>query len=147
MVLDISAYSIRCLSSPFSAISRRFVIRAIVGDAILGLCGLLIALATTDALCWIVSVKENTKFEKMPARVDASQIGWKKIEFQLVLKNRFETLQELADINTMMETITDMIQKRDKISYVNQQATEIENIVYYTYTDDETAINGGKLRW
>ena len=147
MVLDISAYSIRCLSSPFSAISCRFVIRAIVGDAILGLCGLLIALATTDALCWIVSVKENTKFEKMPARVDASQIGWKKIEFQLVLKNRFETLQELADINTMMETITDMIQKRDKISYVNQQATEIENIVYYTYTDDETAINGGKLRW
>ena len=33
----------RCLLSPFLAISRRFVIRARVGDDILNLCGLLIA--------------------------------------------------------------------------------------------------------
>ena len=51
MVLHISAYSIRCLLSPFPAISRRFVIRARVGVDILDLCGLLIALATPDALC------------------------------------------------------------------------------------------------
>ena len=56
MVLHISAYSIRCLLSPFSAISRRFVIRARVGDDILDLCGLLIALDTLDALCWITPV-------------------------------------------------------------------------------------------
>ena len=56
LVLHISAYSIRCLLSPFPAISRCFVIRARVGDDILDLCGLLIALATFDALCWIMSV-------------------------------------------------------------------------------------------
>ena len=52
----VSAYSIGCLLSPFPAISRRFVIRARVGDDIHDLCGLLIALATLDALCWIMSL-------------------------------------------------------------------------------------------
>ena len=56
MVLHISAYSICCLLSPFPAISRRFVIKARAGDYILDFCGLLIALATLDALCWIISV-------------------------------------------------------------------------------------------
>ena len=56
MVLYISAYSIRCLLSPFSAIYRRFVIRARVGDDILDLFGLIIAFANLDALCWIMSV-------------------------------------------------------------------------------------------
>ena len=56
MVLHISAYSTRCLLSPFSAISRRFITRARVGDDIIDLCGLLIALATIDVLCWIMSV-------------------------------------------------------------------------------------------
>ena len=55
MVLHISAYSIRCLLSPLSAISRRFVIRARIGDDILYHCGLLIVLATRDMLCWILS--------------------------------------------------------------------------------------------
>ena len=50
MVLHISAFSIRCLSSPFSTISCRFVIRVRVGDDILDFSGLLIALATLDAL-------------------------------------------------------------------------------------------------
>ena len=50
MVLHISVYSIRCLSSPFSTISRRFVIRARVGDDILDFSGLLIVLATFDVL-------------------------------------------------------------------------------------------------
>ena len=48
---------------------------------------------------------------KTPPREDATRIGSKKIEFQLELRNRFETLQELDDINTMSKTITDMIQK------------------------------------
>ena len=39
----------------FPAISRRFVTRVRVGDDILDFCGLLIALATLDALCWIMS--------------------------------------------------------------------------------------------
>ena len=55
MVLHISAYSIRCLSLPFSTISRRFVIRARVGDDILTFSGLVITLATLNAICWIMS--------------------------------------------------------------------------------------------
>ena len=56
MVLHISAYSVHGLSSPFSTISRLFVIRDRVGDDILDFSYLLIALATLDALCWVVSV-------------------------------------------------------------------------------------------
>ena len=56
MVLHISTYSIICLLSPFFAISRRFVIRARVGDDVLDFCGLLIALATLDALSGVMSV-------------------------------------------------------------------------------------------
>ena len=56
MVLHISAYSIHCLSSPFSTISRCFIFRARSGDHILEFNGLLIDLATLDALCWIMSV-------------------------------------------------------------------------------------------
>ena len=41
-VLHISAYSVRCLLSPFSAIFRRFVIKARVGDDVLDLYGLLL---------------------------------------------------------------------------------------------------------
>jgi len=33
------------------------------------------------------------------------------IEFRLELRNRFETLQELDDIDTISESITDMIQR------------------------------------
>ena len=44
------------LSSPFPTISRRFVIWAHVGDDIVDFSGLSIALATLDALCWIMSV-------------------------------------------------------------------------------------------
>ena len=46
-----------------------------------------------------------------PPRVDAARIGSKKIKFKLELRNRFETLQELDDIDTMSESITDMIQQ------------------------------------
>ena len=56
MVLHISTYSIRCLSSPFSTIPRRFIARARVGDDILDFSGWLIILATHDALCWIMYV-------------------------------------------------------------------------------------------
>ena len=45
MVLHISAYSIRCLLLPFSAISRRFYFSC-----------LFIAVATLDTLYWIMSV-------------------------------------------------------------------------------------------
>ena len=64
IVLHISAYFIRYLSSPFSTISRRFVIRARVGGDIFDFSGVLIDLAIFDApycckvilsiniLCW-----------------------------------------------------------------------------------------------
>ena len=51
---------------------------------------------------------ERTKMMR-PPRVDAI-IGSKKIKFQLEMRNRFETLQELYDIDTMRETIRYMIQ-------------------------------------
>ena len=51
MVLHIPAYSIRGLSSPFSTISRLFVITDRVGGDIVDFS----ALATLDALCWILS--------------------------------------------------------------------------------------------
>ena len=38
-------------------------------------------------------------------------MGSKKIKFKLELRNRFETLQDLDDIDTMNEIITDMIQQ------------------------------------
>ena len=46
MVLHMSTCPNRCLSSPFSISSRRFVIRARVGDDILEFIGVLIAFAT-----------------------------------------------------------------------------------------------------
>ena len=55
MVLYISAHSI-FLSSPFPNISSRFVIKAFVGEDILNFSGLLIVLATLNALCWIMSM-------------------------------------------------------------------------------------------
>ena len=54
-----------------------------------------------------VEVEKKQLKTKRPPRIDATRIGSKKIEFQLELRNRFETLQELDDI----DTITDMIQQ------------------------------------
>ena len=56
MVLHISAFSTGCLSSPVSTISCRFIIRAQDDDDVLDFSGLLIAIATLFALCWIMSV-------------------------------------------------------------------------------------------
>ena len=60
---------------------------------------------------WRLELRNKRGDAKRPPRVDAAQIGSKKIEFQLKLRNRFETLQELDDFDTMSETITDMIQQ------------------------------------
>ena len=54
MILHISAYFNSSLLSPFPTISCRFDIRAHIGDDILDFSCLLIALATLDALCWIM---------------------------------------------------------------------------------------------
>ena len=75
MILHISAYSIRCLLSPFLAISRRFFMRARAGDDILDLCSLLIALATLDALCWIMSVMVSLMVS-MSSSVVVHRIGF-----------------------------------------------------------------------
>ena len=58
-----------------------------------------------------IKVERKKLMTKRPPRVDTTQIGSKKIKFQLELRNRFETLQELDDVDTMSETITDMIQQ------------------------------------
>ena len=44
------------LSSQFAILSHRFIIRARLSDDILDFSGLLTALATADALCWIMHV-------------------------------------------------------------------------------------------
>ena len=56
-----------------------------------------------------VEMERKQMMTKRPPAVDATQIGSKKIEFQLEFRNRFETLQELDDIDTMSETITYVI--------------------------------------
>ena len=55
--------------------------------------------------------KRNNLMTKRPPRVDAIQMVSKKIEFQLELRNRFNTLHELDDIDAMSESITFMIQQ------------------------------------
>ena len=76
MVLCISAYSVRCLSSPFSIISRRFIIRARVDDDILDFSGLLIGLATLDALCWIMAVMVSLMVSMSSSSCSVSRIGF-----------------------------------------------------------------------
>ena len=61
MVLHISAYSTSCLSSAVFIISYRFIIRALVDHEYLDFNGLLIAIATLFALCWIMSVMLSLK--------------------------------------------------------------------------------------
>ena len=56
-----------------------------------------------------VAVERTTMMTKRPPRVYAIRIGPKKIKFQLELRNRFETLQELNDIGTMSEPNVDMV--------------------------------------
>ena len=59
-----------------------------------------------------IEVEREKLITKRPPRVEVAQMGSKKIEFQLEPINRFETLQELDDIDTMSEAITDVIQQR-----------------------------------
>ena len=83
MVLHISAYSTRYLSLPFSTISRRFGIRARVSDNRLDFSGLLIALTTLDALCWIKSVMVSlmVSMSSIARSVSFSQF---ELEFELL---------------------------------------------------------------
>ena len=62
----------------------------------------------------INKIKLNRKewMIKTPPRVYVTRIRLMKVEFQCELINRFDTLQELNDIDTMSETITYMIQQR-----------------------------------
>ena len=61
-----------------------------------------------------VEVERKTIDDQDDTRIDAAQIESKKIEFQLELRDRFETQKELDDIDTMSKTITDMIQQTTK---------------------------------
>ena len=63
------------------------------------------------------NIKLDTKAEgkkllrkKKPPKVDTREIGIKKNEFQLEMENSFTALQELDDIDTLNENITEMIQ-------------------------------------
>ena len=49
--------------------------------------------------------------KKETTKVDTREIGIKKNEFQLELKNRFTALQELDDIDTLNENMTEMFQQ------------------------------------
>ena len=57
---------------------------------------------------------ERKEIDDQEATMSWCPTNWIKedrIEFQLELENRFETLQEVADINTMSGAITDMMQQ------------------------------------
>ena len=56
---------------------------------------------------------ERTKLlrKKKPPKFDTREIGIKKNEFQVELKNKFTALQELDEIDTLNENITEMIQQ------------------------------------
>ena len=88
MVLHISAYSTRCLSLPFSAIYRRFVVMVRVGDDILDSNGLLIGLATLYALCWIMSVMVSLMTSMSSSSCSVSNrilnSSWNSIFFDLI---------------------------------------------------------------
>ena len=83
---------------------------------------------------------------KRPPRVDATRIGSKKIEFQLKLRNRFETLHELDDIDTMSETITYIIQQSASRVAKATEYRYIEDITTHTSPDDETTRNRKKTK-
>ena len=106
MVLHISAYSSRCLSSPSSIISRPFVIRARVGDDILDFSGLLIALAT-DALCWIMSVMVSLIVSMSSSSIRVSNrflnLSWNSIFFDPVCVA--STLGGLMVINVFLSSL------------------------------------------
>ena len=106
MVLHISACSIRCLLSPFSAISRRFVIRA--GDDVLDLCCLLVALATLDALCWIMYVIVSLMVSMSSSYCSVSNTflnsSWNSIFFDPI--RVASTLGGLMVINVFLSTST-----------------------------------------
>ena len=84
---------------------------------------------------------------KTPPIVDAAEIALKKVEFQVELRNRFETQQIPDDIDIISEIIIDMTkQSASRVVKNKQQATENENIVTNTSLYDETTRNGGKRR-
>ena len=58
-----------------------------------------------------IDVERNKLISKSQPRLNTTQTGKKNIEFQLELTNRFETLQEVDDIDTTSETTTYMIQQ------------------------------------
>ena len=58
-----------------------------------------------------VEVERKQLMTKRPPRVDTTQVGSKKSEFQLQLINRFETLHELDNIDNVSEIVTHMIQQ------------------------------------
>ena len=101
---------------------------------------------TATGKFWL-ELRNETGDTKRPPRVDAAQIGYQKIEFQLELRNRFETLQEQNDIDTMNETITDMIQKSaSRVAKVINKPLESRISSPNTSPDDETTKHCGKRR-
>ena len=72
----------------------------------------------SDHRMLVSNIRLDTKAErkkllrkKKLIKVHTREIGIKKKEFQLELKNRFTALQELDDIETLNENITEMIQQ------------------------------------
>ena len=92
IILDIYVYSIRCLLSPIPAILRRFATRAVFVMIIIDFCGLLIALATIDALCWIMSVMVSLMVSMSSGSCSVSNrllnSSWNSIFFYLIHKNK-----------------------------------------------------------
>ena len=95
-------------------ISCCFFIRARVGDEILDFCGLLIALATLDALCWIKSVMVSLMVSMSSSSCSVSNrflnSSWKLIFFDPI--RVASNLGGLLVINSFLSTSTSSLMMR-----------------------------------
>ena len=107
-------FCIRCLLSPFPAISRHFVIRARVGDDILDLCGLLIALAILDALCWIMSVMVSLMVSMSSSSVSQFQLEFDLLSYSCGIYSWWRLRQNCLPFNVYVQF--DVAQNQSGIS-------------------------------
>ena len=72
--------------------------------------------------------------------VDTQMIGTKKNTFKLELKNRFTTLEEPDDMDSLNKNMTEMIQQSAmRIAKQTKKQKNPENIIAYKSSDEEAS--------
>ena len=120
--------------SPFSAISRRFVITDRVGDDIIDLCGLIIALATLVALCWVRSEMVSLKVSMSSSSCCISNrflnSSWNSIFFDPI--HVASTLGGLLVINVVVSTSTSSLMLSITSLWLHPMLTWLMTVTYVT---------------